>query len=71
MMYGLFGGMWVNWLLGIGLIVLVIWIILQNMNTKNPRQNSEENALEILKKRYAKGEITKAEFEEMKKDLDK
>lgn len=28
-----------------------------------------ENALETLKKRYAKGEITKAEFDQMRKDI--
>ena len=51
----------------VGIILLVVWL-----SRKIPeRQNNmiEESAMNILKKRYALGEISKEEYEEMKKEI--
>lgn len=50
----------------IGGIVFFIKIVTSG-GRKAPKTN--ETILEILKTRYAKGEITKEEFEQMKNDL--
>ena len=49
----------------IGVIALIIWLIYKF--TK--RGKEFENPIDILQKRYAKGEINKKQFEEMKKEL--
>lgn len=61
----MFGGMWIFTLLFwvlviIGVLLLVKWL---------QKQNTNETALEILKKRYARGEIDKETFERMKKEI--
>ncbi|MAT59455.1 MAG: electron transporter RnfE [Ignavibacteriae bacterium] len=65
------GGMWFGWLFWIVIIGLVIFLIVRLTNQKTGSQNiqSNENPLDVLKKRYARGEITKEEFESMKNDL--
>ena len=61
--YGIFG--FIIWLLILFGIILLIKYLLDRTGA-----NKEgETAIEILKKRYAKGEINKEEFEEKKKDL--
>jgi putative membrane protein len=58
------------------LIILVVLIIIGAIyflkgSVASPRsRGSEETALDILKKRLAKGEISKTEFDEMKKHIE-
>ena len=49
-------------------VVLLIWAIAAR-RSDNEEIPEEETALQILKKRYARGEITKREFLDMKKDI--
>ncbi len=49
----------------IGVIVLIIWLIYK-LTKKGKESETPSN---ILQKRYAKGEISKKQFDEMKKEL--
>lgn len=49
-----------------GAVLIVRWLMDQ---ARSPGSGSPETALDILKKRYAKGEIDKEEFETKKREL--
>jgi len=62
----IFGGVWMVIFWG-GLIALIVWGI-----TKLSRRNDatpKHDPLDAAKERYAKGEISREEFEQLKKDL--
>lgn len=53
-----------------GIIALIVWLIVRATRRESARSTGENlTALDIARQRYAKGEITKEQFEEMKKDL--
>jgi len=65
--YG-YGGMFM-WIIFLILIGLLIYFIFQSLKTKGSKM-PDESPVDILKRRYAKGEITKEEYEKMKKDIE-
>ncbi|TDT68622.1 putative membrane protein [Hypnocyclicus thermotrophus] len=65
--YNLFGGQ--------GIMMIIFWIVIVALifyfinKNGNKEIFKSKTSLEILKERYAKGEITKEEYEKIKKDL--
>jgi len=78
MMGGFYGGGmgWIGMILGfiffmliiIGIIFRIIWAVKRSTHSEIEDKTGNK-ALEVLKERYAKGEITKEQYESMKKDL--
>ena len=72
------GGMWIFPLIMLIVVVLFIFLVFGRCGYspswyykyRDAHQiEPGETPLEILKKRYAKGEITKVDFDQMKKDV--
>jgi len=68
------GGMWFGWIFLLVILGFIIWGVVSvvNNNREHDRQHymsHGESALDILKKRYARGEINKEQFEQMKRYL--
>lgn len=63
--------MFIFWALVIvGIVFLIRWLIAASgTGQRFDVQHRGDSALDILKKRYARGEISKQEFEEMRRDL--
>ncbi len=69
MMDSWYGGA-IMWIIIFLLILLLVYLFVRSTRgPAAPYESGRETPLDIAKKRYARGEISKAEFEEMKKDL--
>jgi putative membrane protein len=58
-----------SWLVPLGVVVILFAALWGQGERRRFSDDDHSRSLEILKERYAKGEITKEEFERMKKDL--
>jgi len=64
LIYGIYGS-------GIlGIVLIAFGAVMSRKMEEYSERKVEDDALDILEKRYAKGEITKEEFDKMKKDLE-
>jgi putative membrane protein len=66
----MFGGVWMVVFWG-ALIAFIVWGITKITRKTDSSKNISEKSdpFEIAKERYARGEITKKEFDQLKKDL--
>jgi putative membrane protein len=60
------GMMWIFWIL---IIIALVWLVAFVTRRGSVSSGSDKSALEILKERYARGEIDRDEFEQKQKDL--
>lgn len=74
--WGMMGGFSWWWFMPIFMILfwgLVIWGIVALVRgpsgSRGSNSSTADSALEVLKRRYARGEINKEEYEEKKKDI--
>lgn len=59
---------WGGMLIGILVIVLLVYLVVRFLG-ESPRKD-KNGALEILRKRYARGEISEKEYQRMKSELE-
>ena len=65
--WGMGLGGWLWMVLGIVLIVVVVWVLVSAVAGRE--RTSTDDAAQILKARFARGEITQAEYEQARRLL--
>jgi putative membrane protein len=60
---------WIFMFIMMAFLFLGVFFVLRHLSHPTGTGQKEDTAMEILKNRYAKGEIEKKEFDEKRKDL--
>jgi putative membrane protein len=64
-------GMMLAWLVLLIAVAAIVYVLASRRGDETaPPRHEHETPLEILKKRYARGEITREEFDRMKNDIE-
>ena len=66
---GAMGGMWLWWIVGFAILAVLVWVFARS-GTSEP-ERGEDSPETILKRRYARGEIDRSEYEHRLNDLRK
>ncbi|MDP2720281.1 MAG: SHOCT domain-containing protein [Dehalococcoidia bacterium] len=66
----MFGGLWMILFWG-GLILLIVWAIkkIARIGESGPGAAGKSSPVDIARERYARGDISREEFEQIKRDL--
>ena len=73
--YMWWGGMWIFPFIMIVFVLVVVYLLFGRTGLRPPSERypieraDRESPVDILKRRYAQGEITKEEFDKMRKDV--
>ncbi len=72
-MMGNWWWMWPLWIVGFVLFVILIFLVVASFHTggRGAVPPPRETPLDILKRRYAAGEITREEYEQMRQDVER
>ena len=63
-------GMGFGWIIGLLVLAAIIWLVVRATNPNAQKDSgNDKSALDILKERYARGEIDKSEFQARKENL--
>ena len=70
--FGGFGFLWMAlfWIVIVAAAIGLVGNLFPQSNTVRPRQNAPESAVDIVKRRYARGEISKEEYAALRHGLE-
>ena len=67
-MHEMGSGAWI-YLIILAIVIIVAIILVTRWTMESDKRKANGTPLDILKKRYARGEMTRSEYEQMKKDI--